>query len=52
MKYKGFSLKANKAVVGDIYKRDGQFFIITEEKDSRGFKMVYEVEPKTIEIVQ
>lgn len=50
MKYKGFSLKANKAIVGDIYKQGGQFFIVTEEKDSRGFKISHEVDPRTITI--
>ena len=52
MNYKGFCLKANKAVTGTLYKKDGQFFIITEETDARGFKITYEVEPKTIEICQ
>ena len=47
--YRGFDIRLNKAVVGALYKKDGQFFIITEERDCRGFKISYEVDPKTIE---
>lgn len=50
MMYKGIVKNGFKVVCGYIYKYRGQFFIVTKETDESGFKMCYEVEPRTIEL--
>lgn len=37
-----------KYVRGDLYKKDGEFFIITDERDDNGFRKQYKVLPNTI----
>lgn len=36
---------------GDLYKKDGSFFIVTDLKDDNGMRMIFEVDPWTIECV-
>ncbi len=36
---------------GDLYKKDGAFFIVTDLKDNNGMRMIFEVDPWTIECV-
>lgn len=51
MTYQGLD-KTNVLHVGDLYKKDGKFFIITEETDGRGLKVSYEVDPWSIKCVE
>ena len=36
---------------GDLYKKDGAFFIVTDLKDDNGMRMIFEIDPWTIECV-
>ena len=49
MMYMGYSQSEDKFVTGSLFKKDGEFFIVTDEVDDIGYKKVYDVDPKTIE---
>lgn len=51
MTYQGLD-KNNVLHVGNLYKKDGKFFIITKETDDRGLKVSYEVDPWSIKCVE
>lgn len=51
MTYQGLD-KNNVVHIGDLYKKDGKFFIITKETDDRGLKVSYEVDPWSIKCIE
>jgi len=49
MMYMGYSQSEDRFVTGSLFKKDGEFFIVTDEVDDIGYKKVYDIDPKTIE---
>lgn len=42
---------SGESVTGVLYKRNGAFYIVTDDVDEFGQKMFYQVDPRTLQTV-